>query len=133
MLKNIGKRCIVGDYTIGINLADTRDSYVCSNAMGEIGNIMISNQGVCLYPDYESEDKIRHNKERILLEAFKEIFGADEFNPLSSEYYHKIKDMIGSGELSKLGYAIEEDPDYDLFEYPDFGDLDTSTHRRSGR
>lgn len=122
MLNNIEKKCIVGNDIICITLVDIRDNYVIKDAIGTIGNIFISNHGVFIYPDYDSEDKIIKKKEVILIQNFKELFGVDEYNPVSSEYYQKIKEMISNEKLKSLGYVVEEDLDFDLFEFTKFDD-----------
>lgn len=136
MLKNLEKKCVIGNDTICINVIDTRDSYIYDDAMGDIGNIFISRQGVLICPDYGSDDTIIHEKEIILIQTFKELFGVDKYNPLSSEYYTKINNMIHNGTLSTLRYTIEEDIEFDLFEYVDFpehNEPNTSNYKGSRR
>ena len=120
MLKSIEKQCEVSYDTIVLRLYDTRDNYIISDAMGKIGEIYLSKDGVFIYPDYANDDKIRPEKEKILIEAFKEIFGTTEFDPLSSVSYNAIKSMIENRTLENLGYTIVEDKDYDYPEFDDF-------------
>lgn len=109
MKKYIEKKCIIEYDRIVIQLLDTRDNYIYPKALGNIGQIILSKSGTLVYPTYGYDEKLDKLKEIKLYQAFKEIFGTEEYNPLSSEYYQIIKIMIENGTLQSLGYEILPD------------------------
>lgn len=118
MEEYIEKTYIMEEDNITIHLEDTRDNYVESNALGNIGAIYLSNAGMLILPQYEDNKELDKIKEEYLLLSFKEIFGIDEYDPLSSEYYQKIKMMIQKGFLDSLGYKQENSEyDFDIIEH----------------
>ena len=114
-MKTIIKECRVYEDSIILSLEDPRDNYVHKNALGKIGDICISPYGVIINFSMDiCEEKIEKLREKKLLEAFKEIFGNIEYNPLSDKYYEQIKEMISNGKLTSLGYTISElDSEYE--------------------
>lgn len=48
MLKNIKKKCIIDEDIITITLSDPRDNYIYEYALGDIGNIYLSEEGVMI-------------------------------------------------------------------------------------
>ena len=107
-MENIEKTYLVDkdECLVIITLEDIRDSYIFEDALGIIGKIYISKNGVMLYPE-TLYDELNQRRENALLKAFKEIFGKEEYNPLSGEYYNKITEMIRNGKLVSLGYNQE--------------------------
>ena len=93
-MKIIKKTCIVTEDTIIIKLEDLRDNYVYKNSLGQIGEIYISREGILTYPNYDPDSKIQLLRNKKLTEAFIELFEATDYNPLSREYYDKIKVKI---------------------------------------
>jgi len=106
MIKTIEKKYELNDGYITLYFSDPRDNYIYSTALGDIGNITICENGVFILSNQDNDEKIVVRREKILLEAFKEIFGIDKIDYLSSEYYPKIKTMIENGTLTSLGYKI---------------------------
>lgn len=109
MEKYIEKTYMVEDENITIQLTDTRDNYIYEDALGEIGSICLSPLGVIIFPTYSVDERQDKLKEMTLLLSFKEIFGEEKYNPLSKEYYQKIKTMIENGTLDSMGYIQEHD------------------------
>ena len=108
-MENIEKTYLIDeDKTVIIKLEDTRDAYIHNDALGIIGKIYISTNGVMIQSE-TSYDELEQNREDALLAAFKEIFGKAEYNPLSGEYYTKITEMIANGKLASLGYTDESE------------------------
>ncbi len=130
MLKSLEKRCYVSETSVDIKLTDTRDNYVVSTAMGEVGTISMCKEGVFIYPSYESFDDLEDRRERTLYEAYAEIFGTKEFDPLSSQSYDAIQALIKNGALKKLGYTIHQSHDYEN-DNPD--ELDIFNKKKPGR
>lgn len=123
-MKKIEKTCIISKDFYSIYLEDTRDSYTNKYALGNIGSIYISKDGVSMFPQLDADEKINNLKEKKIIETFIEIFGKEKFEPLSDKYYKIIKDKIESGELKKLGYLVKEE-ELDLED-----SLDFISHRR---
>lgn len=118
MEEYIEKTYIMEEDNITIKLEDTRDDYVEPNALGNIGTINLSPSGALILPDYSTDSELDEIKEKKLLLSFKEIFGEEEYNPLSGEYYQKIKIMIQNGLLTPLGYKQERHGrDFDIIEH----------------
>lgn len=59
-------------------------------------------------PKNDPSRKIEMLREKQLYQAFEEIFGIKEINPLSNEYYRIIQTMIENGTLKALGYTLNE-------------------------
>ena len=107
-IKNLRKICLIDEDTIEIILEDTRDNYIQPLALGKIGTIYISPNGILFYPNIEGlEDDIDILRERYLKREFCEIFEATDYNPLSAKYYHAILALIDDGTLESLGYEIK--------------------------
>lgn len=115
-MKTIEKKCIITEDLIEIRLEDIRDNYIYQNALGDIGSIYISNEGIQIFPHFDPNSKIYSLRNKELLQIFKEIFDTTEYNPLSNEYFHKINQMIENKTLEKLGYIIEKTELIDEFE-----------------
>ena len=130
MLKSLEKRCCVSETSVNIRLTDTRDNYVVATAMGEVGTITMCKEGVFIYPSYESIDGLDDRRERTLYEAYEEIFGTKEFDPLSSYSYDTIQVLIKNGTLTKLEYTIHQVHDY---ENDDLDELEHFNKKKPGR
>lgn len=117
-MRNINKECIINENDIIIRLEDPRDNYIYKNALGEIGKIYISREGIMISANYDSEQKIELLRNKKLTEAFTEIFEATDYNPLSRKYYDKILIMVEDGTLEFLGYEIKREE-----ELTELGDL----------
>lgn len=118
-MKYIKKECLIEGSDITLRLEDTRDSYVHENALGEIGKIYISREGIMMSANYDANKKLDFLRYKKLTEAFSEIFEATDYNPLSRKYYDKILIMIEDGTLEFLGYEIKRITE-DLEETDDF-------------
>ena len=123
MIKIIEKTCNVYDDSVELSLEDTRDNYIHHNALGQIGEIYLSNFGVLINPKQDfCRTSIEKQRELKLLKEFAAVFGTKEYNPLSGEYYSQILEMIKNGQLSSLGYTIknkeEAHDDYEDFTLP---------------
>lgn len=106
MEKYIDKTYTVEEDSIIISLYDSRDSYICKNFLGDIGSIHISLSGVFMCPTLYDGIELENVKEKKLISAFKEIFGTEEYNPLSPKYYQTIRTLIENGTLKALGYEL---------------------------
>lgn len=106
-MKNIIKICYVEEDIITLELEDPRDEYIYKNALGKIGTINFSKEGVLISPNYEVELRTTNIWYKELEKAFYEIFGSNDFDMLSGQYYKKIKQMITNGKLQSLGYTIK--------------------------
>lgn len=115
MLKNIIKEYNIDEIGIQITLEDPRDSYVEKEALGVIGNIYLSPQGVFLIEQADFDERKNRIRESIVLQVFSELFGTKEYNPLSREYYDKLKAMIDNKTLSALGYTEVQNQEEDDF------------------
>ena len=111
--KNIKKECIIDGDTITLKLVDLRDNYVYEDALGDIGSVYISKDGMMIYVELGYEEKIEKLREAKIYQELKKIFGTEEFNPLSDEYYNKIKMLISNKTLESLGYTISNEQEYD--------------------
>lgn len=130
MLKSLEKRCYVSETSVDIKLTDTRDNYVVATAMGEVGTIFMCKEGVFVYPSYENFDGLDDKRERTLYEAYEEIFGTKEFDPLSSQSYDVIQCLIKNGTLAKLGYTIHQVHNY---ENDNLDELEHFNKKKPGR
>lgn len=120
-MKNIIKTCYVEEDIITLELEDPRDEYIYKNALGKIGTINFSKEGVLISPNYEIDLRTTNIGYKELEKAFYEIFGSNDFDVLSGEYYKKIKQMIANGKLQSLGYTIkseEELSNEEMFLFP---------------
>lgn len=117
MLKYIEKICIISEDEIELKLSDVRDNYIYPASLGELGSINIYEDGIFININSDEETKIVSKRESILKEAFKEVFGTHDYNPLSKEYYRTIKTMIKNKTITSLGYKIVKYEEEDAISY----------------